>query len=291
MNMKFHILKNLFTSPYDIRKYLINLNQLMVLSEIERIRKSSRYSSPKNLLPFGYKIYSQSDEDGILREIFNRIGVTNRTFLEIGVGNGLENNTVAFLFEKWKGLWLESSAKSTRKIEKNYANVIKSGHLKVINSFVTKENINDLISWEGKEIDLLSIDIDGNDAHVFEAITSITPRVVVIEYNAKFPPPIVYCMKYNATYIWKKDDCLGASLKYLEILFAEKGYCLIGCNITGVNAFFVRKDLVGDKFESPYTAEKHFEPARYYLATGFKSGHPSAYSTLENIFIMQNKLR
>jgi hypothetical protein len=284
MNNKFRILKNLLSSPYDIRKYLINLNQLMVITEIERIRNGPRYSSPRNLLPYGYKIYSQSDEDGILREIFNRIGATNRIFVEIGIGNGLENNTLAFLFEEWKGVWIESSKRSTRLIGKYFPNVIKSGHLKLVNSFVTKENINDLLSLGYQEIDLLSIDIDGNDAFVFDAITSIKPRVVVIEYNAKFPPPINYCMKYNSSYIWKKDDCFGASLKYLEILFSEKGYSLVGCNITGANAFFVRNEFVKDNFESPFSAEKHFEPARYYLTTGFKLGYPPAYSTLDNIF-------
>jgi hypothetical protein len=148
--------------------------------------------------------------------------------VEIGIGNGLENNTLAFIFEEWKGVWLESSTRSTRLIRKNFPNFIKSGHLKVINSFVTKENINGLLALEGQEIDLLSIDIDGNDAFVFDAITSINPRVVVNEYNAKFPPPIKYCMKYNSSYIWNKDDCFGASLKYLEIHFSKKGFSLIG---------------------------------------------------------------
>jgi hypothetical protein len=92
-------------------------------------------------------------------------------------------------------------------------------------------------------------------------------------------------MKYNESHIWKDDDCFGASLKYLEILFSEKGYYLVGCNISGVNAFFVRKDLVEDKFEAPYSAEKHFEPARYYLTFGFSSGHSSTYTTLENMLI------
>jgi hypothetical protein len=264
MTNKSLILRNLLTSPYDIRKYLLNLNQLMILKEIERIRNNPRYISSKNLLPYGSKIYSQNDEDGILREIFKRIGTTNRTFIEIGVGNGLENNTLAFLFEGWKGLWIESSKKQSRKIIRGYSNTINRGHLKVIHSFATRENINMLITSEDQEIDLLSIDIDGNDAHLFEAISSIKPRVVVIEYNAKFPPPIEFCLKYNASNIWRKDDCFGASLKYLERVFSEKGYSLVGCNITGANAFFIRNDLVVDKFESPYSAEKHFEPARYY---------------------------
>ena len=135
------------------------------------------------------------------------------------------------------------------------------------------------------EIDLLSVDIDGNDIHIFNSINCISPRVVVIEYNAKFPPPITYCMKYNQKYIWNGDDNFGASLKFLENEFDKKGYCLVGCNITGVNAFFVRKDLVTDKFLEPFSAEVHYEPARYYLAK-FSSGHKPSLNTLEESLIV-----
>lgn len=153
----------------------------------------------------------------------------------------------------------------------------------VLNSFITKENINALISASNKdkEIDLLSIDIDGNDIHVFKAITCIHPRVVVIEYNPKFSPPIIYCKEYNLKHTWKRDDNYGASLKHLELEFSKMKYCLVGCNITGTNAFFVREDLIENKFQKPYTAETHYEPARHHLAS-FSSGHKSTFSTLED---------
>ena len=96
------------------------------------------------------------------------------------------------------------------------------------------------------EIDLLSLDIDGNEYHIFESISSVEPRVIVIEYNAKFPPPIIYCMGYNEKHIWDSTDNFGASLKFLEIKLKEKGYDLIGCNLTGSNAFFVREHLTKD---------------------------------------------
>jgi len=89
-------------------------------------------------------------------------------------------------------------------------------------------------------------------------------------------------MAYDENHTWGTDDCFGASLKYLETLFSENGFSLVGCNITGSNAFFVRKDLVEDKFQEPYSAEKHYMPARYYLSGAFSSGHPPSYKTLEN---------
>jgi len=250
---------------------------------LRELQEHPRYQDPRHLIPHGYKVYSQNEEDGIIREIFNRIGTTNKIFAELGVGNGLENNTVALLFDDWKGLWIEGATQSVDAIKTNLVNTIASGQLNVVCSYITKNNINDLLSSHlpHKEIDLLSIDIDGNEYHVFEGISSIEPRVIVIEYNAKFPPPTVFCMSYKENHVWDSTDNFGASLKFLEIKLQEKGYDLVGCNLTGSNAFFVRKELTKDKFFPPFTAENHFEPARYWLGM-MTSGHPASYATLEN---------
>ena len=186
----------------------------------------------------------------MIREIFQRIGQTNKIFVEFGVGDGLENNTLALLFDGWEGLWIEGSEKLTSRIREGLKYTIDTGRLTVTNAFITRENINELISSaiDKAEIDLLAIDMDGNDFHVFESISCINPRVVVIEYNAKFPPPMQYCMSYEEGHKWSKDDNFGASLKFLEEGFSKKGYCLVGCSLTGANAFFVRQDLVADRF-------------------------------------------
>lgn len=268
------------------------IKQIPVLQEIDRLKASPRYEHPKCLIGFGNKIYSQSDEDGIIREIFNRIGVTNKVFIEFGIGNGLENNTLALLFEYWQGLWIDASTRSIQKIRKHFHSIIDSGYLKVIDSFITKDNINTLISkhLEWREIDLLSIDIDGNDYHILSAIACISPRVIVIEYNAKFTPPVFYCMDYDEAHSWSKDDCFGASLKFLEVQLRESGYSLVGCNLSGTNAFFVRTDLISDQFLEPFTAEQHYEPARYYLS-GYFAGHPPTYKTLAKSMTMQKIAR
>ncbi len=267
--------------------YLTHMTYLNIELEknkmLRELQESPRYQDPRNLIPHGYKVYSQNEEDGIIREIFNRIGITNKVFVELGVGNGLENNTLALLFENWKGLWIEGSQQSVDNIKNNFVNTISKGQLTVVCSYITKNNINDLISSHlpDKEIDLLSLDIDGNEYHIFEGISSIEPRVIVIEYNAKFPPPIVFCMRYNEKHIWDSTDNFGASLKFLEMRLKEKGYALVGCNLTGSNAFFVRQDLTKDRFFDPFTAENHFEPARYWLGM-MTAGHPASYNTLEN---------
>lgn len=105
---------------------------------------------------------------------------------------------------------------------------------------------------------------------VWKAIHNYHPRVVIIEYNALFPPDVEYVIKYNPDFIWNWSSYFGASLKALEILGSEKKYKLIGCNFSGVNAFFVRENLE-DKFLEPFTAENHYEPFKFYLKT--KIGH------------------
>jgi hypothetical protein len=275
------------------KKIALLLNMLLKSSIcIRRARyeelKNKRFNtSTKTLSAHGYKVFSQSDEDGIINAIFGRIGLTNKTFVEFGVGDGLENNTVALLYEGWSGLWIEGSGDLCQKISRDFASAIASGQLKLINSFVTPENINDLISREIKvsEIDLLCIDIDGNDAHVFDRITCVNPRVIVFEYNAKFGPSLNYCMAYDGNYRWGGTDRFGASLKYFEVLLRGKGYSCVGCNIVGTNAFFVRNDLLDDHFIAPYTSEMHFEPARYELV-GLPSGHPCSHDAFGTRLVM-----
>ena len=121
-------------------------------------------------------------------------------------------------------------------------------------------------------LDLLSIDLDGNDYWVWESVAAIAPRVVVIEYNATLRPPHRLVMRYNPAHAWDGSNYFGASLKALEVLGERKGYHLIGCSLSGTNAFFVRRELVGDRFLAPFTAENHYEPARY---VSIPAGHPA----------------
>lgn len=248
----------------------------------EQLRDEKRRAKPKAIGGYGYKVFAQSDEDGILAEIFRRIGTTDRRFVEFGVGNGLENNTTALLYQGWSGLWIDGSEDFCRQIEAGFPSAIASGQLKLVNSFITIDNIDAIIAgqMDAGEIDLLSVDIDGNDAHVFRRIQCVSPRVIVFEYNAKFGPSIDYCMAYKEDYVWRKSDRFGASLKHLEPLLKDRGYSLVGCNVVGTNAFFVRDDLIGDHFEGPFTAEAQFEPPRYELI-GLPSGHPPIHATFE----------
>ncbi len=229
------------------------------------MKLKERFDNPLYLESFGYKVYSQNDEDGIIHEIFERIGCTNKRFIEFGVQDGLESNTHCLLHYGWEGLWIEGEEKYYDLINKKFRPVIQTGQLKVINEYVNRDNVNELFEENGftGEIDLLSIDIDGNDYHVWNALKHLSPRVVIIEYNAKFPPDLEWCMPYNESYIWDGTDRHGASLKAYEILGKRLGYSLVGTNITGANAFFVRKDLTHNKFVQSATAQMLYNPVRY----------------------------
>ena len=233
------------------------------------------FEDPLHLNHFGYKVYSENDEDGIIQEIFKRIGVTNQVFVEFGVQDGLESNGHFLLFNGWKGLWIEGDKKYYKRLQKHFSKPLSTGALTAINAFITTDNINKLIGKDGNingEIDLLSIDIDGNDYWIWKAIDCIQPRVVVIEYNAKFPPPFEWVMEYDPKHIWDGSDKYGASLKSLELLGKDLGYCLVGTNSNGVNAFFVKKEWTKDLFALPASAENFYHA---WSAGYCSSGHPT----------------
>ncbi len=233
-----------------------------------------KYSQSKRLNAAEYQVFSQNGEDGIIAEVFNRIGTTNKYFVEFGVENGLECNSTNLLYKNWQGLWIEGSSSFYADISNRFKDLIDNGRLTVKNQFINAENIEDIFKSADvpTEPDMLSIDIDYNDYYVWKAITNYNPRVVVIEYNALYRPDTHFVVPYNASRTWDGSSYFGASLLALQQLADEKGYSLVGCCFVGSNAFFVRKDLVGDNFEATYTAENHYEPIRDYLY--FKAGRP-----------------
>ena len=263
------------------------VNALAIMEKERYVRdllSNPKYDDARRLERHGFKVYSQYDEDGVIQEIFKRIGVETKIFVEFGAGDGLENNTLKLLLEGWQGLWLEGSEEFVAKISAKFRDVISAGRLRVKCAFIDRDSINELIGdYFRGTIDLLSIDIDGNDIYVLDAITVVKPRVIVIEYNGKFPPPISIAQRYNPSHRWSHTDYFGASLAAVTKVAERKGYSLVGCGIVGLNAFFVRSDLVGDNFQVPFTAENYYQPARYFLWQTFHSGHPADWGAYENI--------
>ncbi len=207
-----------------------------------------RVWSPANLRNHERRVYSQNGEDGIIEEIFRRIGTTNRNFVEFGIEDGTQCNCRNLIEnEGWSGLWIEGSPELARAARQRFT----AWPVQVRNSFVTVDNIVGLLREAAvpSDLDLLSIDIDGNDYWLWEEIArQYAPRVVVIEYNASVTPGIDRVMPYDAAFVWDGSDRYGASLDALERLGKRLGYVLVGCDSNGVNAFFVSRSAAGNAF-------------------------------------------
>lgn len=275
--------KSLFSS-FSARPELKKLFDIAADDYIARhLFQNPKYEDQKKLNRFEFQVFSQNGEDGILQEIFRRIGTTNKTFVEFGAGAGLENNTAHLIIQGWKGYWFESDEAHIQSIREHFSAPFRNGVLSVTKAFVTAENIEQLLLRCGvpKEFDLLSVDIDGNDYWVWKKISNFSPRAVIIEYNALFRPGTNWVMKYNPSHLWKKTSYFGASISSLEKLGHELGYSLVGCDFTGTNVFFVRNDLLRSAFHEPFTAKNHYEPSRAFLTR--KNGHKREWGEFENV--------
>lgn len=191
-----------------------------------------------DLTRYERRIGSQNGEDGILEAIFAVIGTTNKYLVEFGSGNLSECNTVYLArWKGWAGLWMDAQ----------YVDPLGRVHQEC----VTAENVQALFQkyQVPSAFDLLSIDIDGNDYWVWNAIVDYHPRVVVIEYNATIPPAESKTIPYDPNYRWDgSTNYFGASLLALTHLGDQKGYTLVGCDASGTNAFFVKQELARGRF-------------------------------------------
>lgn len=245
----------------------------------QELLKLTRYSDPKRLFSSEAQIFSQNGEDGMIAEIFRRLGERDRFFLEMAAGRGLENNTVNLLLQGWKGCWVEAEDNLVAGIRKEFAKPLQTGQLRLLQAFITRKNCASLLASLNVpvEFDLLSLDVDRNTFHIWEALAAYHPRVVVVEYNAAFPPPSEWVVPYEAKRVWNNSLIFGASLKSYELLGARLGYKLVGCDFTGCNAFFIRADQQLDFFAAPFTAESHYEPPRYAWASR-REVHEASFS-------------
>ena len=250
-----------------------------VVQALEAIKTGDpRYRDPQRLLVHGAQFWSQNLEDGMIAEIFRRIGTESKTFIEIGVGDGSENNTTALLAAGWSGWWIEGDDKSAHSILERLSKMPSiASRLKLIKSYVQPDDINKMMLDFGipTEVDLFSLDIDLNTYHIWAALENFRPRVVVVEYNAGIPPEIGWIHPFERDGIWDISQAQGASLKSYELLGRKMGYSLVGCDVIGINAFFVRNDLLSDHFNQPFTSENHYEPPRYFLS--YRFGHQSKF--------------
>jgi hypothetical protein len=231
-------------------------------------RIENRQVASAGLADAEFRVYSQWGEDGILQHLLRHTAIERRLFVEFGVQDYRESNTRFLLANNnWSGLIIDGSRENVARIVSD--DIYWQHNLKAVCAFVTRENINQLLRDNGLEgdIGLLSIDIDGNDYWVWEAIDVVSPVLVAIEYNWRFGPARRVSIPYDPAFVRERAHSsmvyYGAGLAALHALGKRKGYDLVGCNSAGNNAFFVR----ADRRPSSLSARK---PADCFVAGRFR---------------------
>jgi hypothetical protein len=196
-----------------------------------------------------FSVLSQWGEDGIIDWLIERLALPPQlqSFIEFGVERYDEANT-RFLLENrnWRGLIMDGDPQLRATLQRQ--DIYSKYDLRAVSAFITRENINQLILDAGYagEIGLLSVDIDGNDYWVWEAITAVEPVLVICEYNAVFgdiwPISVPYDPQFQRADKHFSHLYFGASIMALRSLAKQKGYAFLGTNLAGNDAFFVRED-------------------------------------------------
>lgn len=217
-----------------------------------------------NLNDYEFRVFSQWGEDGIIQHLVRSIDIPRKYFVEFGVQDYRESNTRFLLVnDNWSGLVMDASAANVELIKKDM--IYWAYDVKPVQAFVTRDNINELLRANGVtgEIGLLSIDIDGNDFWIWQAIEVINPVIVVIEYNHRFGQQAAVTIPYKESFDRTKAGhgpfYFGASLQALCWLAKRKGYAFVGCSSNGVNAFFVRRDKRPQNVREVSPEEGYFE--------------------------------
>lgn len=235
-----------FSHSAHVNRTLIE-RQLLLSGQIasQNVRQMGQI---RTLADVEFRVTSQWGEDGIIEWLCHQLPGIDRSFVEFGVENYGEANTRFLLQNRgWRGLIMDGSAAHMAHVRSETLHWMFD--LVAVDSFVTAENINDLIRDNGfaGELGILSVDIDGNDYWVLKAIDCVRPAILIAEFNGVFGDRHAITVPYKPDFerlaAHHSGQYFGASIKAIIELAAEKGFRFLGTNSNGVNAFFARDDL------------------------------------------------
>jgi len=272
--------KNILASAQFQRSILTLMGQFKDM-QLDFQNKQLRASHINPLNRFGNKCFSQTDEDGITLEIVRRLGLSDGVYAEFGVGNGLENNTLILAACGWRGFWVGG--------EDLVFDYSKATRFHNIQAWITIDNIlghthagMNALGVSG--IDVLSLDLDGNDIYFLEKLLTggIRPKLFIVEYNGKFIPPAKFQIAYDPEHQWVGDDYFGAALMNMVEMFEKYGYRLICCNShNGANAFFISVKHDNLFTDVPGDINDIYVSPRYHLYNAY--GHKKSPRVVESI--------
>lgn len=261
-------LNRLSRLPADVQKVHLEVHRLKMLTAKVLIQEFTKPGGSHSFPEVEFQVYSQFGDDGIIQYLVHQLALAaeHQTFIEFGVEDYTEANT-RFLLENnnWRGLVIDGSSANVEKIQA--ADYYWRFDLAAVASFITQANVNDVIRQAGftGDIGLLHIDIDGNDYWVWQALTVVTPVIVIMEYNSVFGAQSAVTVPYDPTFNRSQKHYSnlywGCSLRALWRLGHEKGYELIGCNTAGNNAYFVKRDALASF--TPLAPQEAYRESRY----------------------------
>ena len=218
---------------------------------------NSRMIDPKKKLnEYGFSVFSQFDEDGLINALVTGFDDISKNFIEFGVHDFTEANC-RFLMDSldWKGLIIEGNKRAFDKMKAR--DFYWKKNIQIINQFLDIENIVDVfLNRQFDTVGILSVDVDGNDWYLLEKSLLLNPSLIIVEYNSLFgsecPVSVPYNKNFDRIKFHKSGLYYGASLKAFEYLLLKNGYKLVGTNAGGNNAFFVKEDIF--KYKNWFTS-------------------------------------
>lgn len=258
--------RNMYPRPAWADDLARQLDEAKILSARVLVNQQRSLGKLQSFAEVEFKVFSQFGDDGIIQYLVSHLNISTKTFVEFGVESYHEANTrLLLLKDNWRGMIIDGS--------EEYMNAVKQEDihwrhdLTPVAAFITRDNINDLITKAGfaGELGILSVDIDGNDYWVWERLTCVNPQLVIAEYNSVFGADRALSVPYDAafqrTVAHSSNLYWGCSLAALCHLANQKGYEFVGCNSNGNNAYFVRKDKMADL--KPLTPQQGFIESKF----------------------------
>jgi len=220
---------------------------------LQHRERVERKAPPLDFDDVAFDVWSDTGEDGILLYIFSHIGFATRRCIDIGSG-ALRGSNVANLLvhHAFDGLLVDANEAAIQQAEAAYAELVPNRPPKCISTRVTRDGLDGLVERHGfaGEVDLFCLDIDGIDYWIWDGLKAATPRVVVVEYQDILGPERAWTVPYDPSFDVdahpvnrERRNYCGASLRAFAKLADQRGYRLVGCNVGGWNAFFVRREL------------------------------------------------